>query len=35
LTQEEKDALNAKYGKIAKPNAEDLKAVAGAGCHPQ
>ena len=35
LTQEEKDALNAKYGKIEKPNAEDLKAVAGAGCHPQ
>ena len=35
VTQEEKDALNAKYGKIEKPKAEDLKAVAGAGCHPQ
>ena len=35
LTEEQKAALNAKYGKIERPKPDDLVAIANSGCKMQ
>ncbi len=35
LTDEQKAALNAKYGQLQKPTAKDVEAIAQSGCKTQ